>query len=144
MDSGLELFLKKNRKENKEYELCVTKSFLDENGEPIKWKIRVLNSKEYDDIRKESTYDVKVKGKKNMYNEKIDTTKMMKLMICKCIVFPNLYDKALQDSYGVMTPEDLLNELIGNIGEYNELLEFVCNINGVNDDIEDLVEEAKN
>lgn len=31
-------------------------------------------------------------------------------MICASVVEPNLNDKDLQNSYGVMTPEDLIRE----------------------------------
>ena len=65
-------------------------------------------------------------------------------MICACVVEPNLYDKDLQDSYGVMSPDDLLKEMIDDPGEYQEFATFVQNFNGFNTTLEDKVEEAKN
>ena len=49
-------------------------------------------------------------------------------MMVASIVEPNLNDKTLQDSYGVMTPEDLLTEMIDNPGEYNDLVNSSMNI----------------
>ena len=61
--------------------------------------------------------------------------------------FPDMsevYDKDLQDSYGVMTPEDLLKEMVDDPGEYNAFAAVVQNFNGFNTTLEDKVEEAKN
>ncbi len=65
-------------------------------------------------------------------------------MLCACIVEPNLYDKELQDSYGVMTPEELLKEMIDDPGEYQDFASFVQDYNGFNTSFEEKVEEAKN
>ena len=88
--------------------------------------------------------DIPVKGKPNMYRPKLDTSKYIAKMICACVVEPNLYDKELQDSYGVMTPEDLLKEMIDDPGEYQEFAAFIQEFNGFNTTLEDKVEEAKN
>ena len=65
-------------------------------------------------------------------------------MLCACIVEPNLYDKELQDSYDVMTPEDLLQAMVDDPGEYQDFATFVQNFNGFNTTLEDKVDEAKN
>ena len=88
--------------------------------------------------------EVPIKGKIGTYRTKLDASKYMSKMISACIVEPNLYDKDLQDSYGVMTPEDLLKEMIDNPGEYNELAEFIQKFNSFDKVLEDKVEEAKN
>ena len=88
--------------------------------------------------------DVPVKGKPNMYRPKLDTSKYIAKMLCACIVEPNLYDKELQDSYGVMTPEELLKEMIDDPGEYQDFASFVQDYNGFNTSFEEKVEEAKN
>ena len=88
--------------------------------------------------------DVPVKGKPNVFRPKLNTSKYIAKMLCACIVEPNLYDKELQDSYGVMTPDELLKEMIDDPGEYQELAAFVQNFNGFNTTLDDKVEEAKN
>lgn len=60
------------------------------------------------------------------------------------IVFPDLYNAELQDSYGVSTPEDLVREMIDDPGEYNKFLAYVQEFNGFDSNMEDKVEEAKN
>lgn len=137
-------FMKKNKivKENTTY--AVTKSLIDENGNPLVWTIKPLTTKENDAIRDECMIDVPVKGKPNVFRPRLNTSKYIAKMLCACVVEPNLYDKELQDSYGVMTPEELLKEMVDNAAEYDAFTTFVQNFNGFNGTIEDKVEEAKN
>ena len=142
--SNFSRFMKKNKiaKENKTY--AATKSLVDENGNPLLWTIRALTTKENDAIRDECMIEVPVTGKPNVFRGKLLTSKYIAKMLCACIVEPNLYDKELQDSYGVMTPDDLLKEMIDDPGEYNDLVTFVQNFNGFDTTLEEKVEEAKN
>ena len=142
--SNLSLFLKKNKIVKDNVKFAATKSLCDEKGNPLEWEIKPLTTRESDDIRESCTIEVPVKGKPNMFRPKLDTSKYIGKMICACVVEPNLYDKDLQDSYGVMSPDDLLKEMIDDPGEYQEFATFVQNFNGFNTTLEDKVEEAKN
>lgn len=141
--SNFTKFLKKNKiqKENTKYP--ATKSLVDEKGDPLLWTIRPLTSRENDTIREEATLEVPVKGKPNMFRPKLNTSKYIAKMICCAVVEPNLNNKELQDSYGVMTPEDLLLELVDDPGEYSDFATFVQNFNGFTT-MEEKVEQAKN
>ena len=142
--SNFSRFMKKNKVVKENTTFPATKSLVDENGNPLEWIIRPLTTKENDSIRDECMMEVPVKGKPNVYRPKLNTSKYVAKMMCACIVEPNLYDKELQDSYEVMTPEELLKEMIDDPGEYNALVAFVQDFNGFNTTIEDKVEEAKN
>lgn len=137
-------FMKKNKiqKENTTYP--ATKSLVDEKGEPLLWTIKPLSTKDNEAIRDECMMEVPVKGKPNMFRPKLNTSKYLAKMLCACIVEPNLYDKELQDSYDVMTPEDLLQAMVDDPGEYQDFATFVQNFNGFNTTLEDKVDEAKN
>lgn len=67
----------------------------------------------------------------------------MSAVVTKCVVYPNLNDKELQDSYGVMGAESLVKTML-KPGEYIDLINKVQEVNGYNVTQEDLVEEAKN
>jgi hypothetical protein len=142
--SDLSRFLKANKIKRENTTFAATKSLVDAKGNPLPWTIKPLTTKENDAIRDECMIEVPVKGKPNMFRPKLDTSKYIGKMICACVVEPNLYDKDLQDSYGVMSPDDLLKEMIDNPGEYQEFATFVQNFNGFNTTLEDKVEEAKN
>ena len=137
-------FMKENKvaKENTTY--AATKSLVDSEGNPLKWTIKPLTTKENDNIRDNCMIEIPVVGKPNLYRPKLDTSKYIAKMICACVVEPNLYDKELQDSYGVMTPEDLLREMVDDPGEYNDFATFIQNFNGFNTTLNDKIEEAKN
>lgn len=142
--SDLSRFLKVNKIKRENTTFAATKSLVDAKGNPLPWTIKPLTTKENDAIRDECMIEVPVKGKPNMFRPKLDTSKYIGKMICACVVEPNLYDKDLQDSYGVMSPDDLLKEMIDDPGEYQEFATFVQNFNGFNTTLEDKVEEAKN
>lgn len=141
--SNLNRFLKENKivKENVKYP--VTKSLVDENGEPLLWEIQPLSTKKNENLRETCSIEIPVKGKPNMFREKLDTTRYTAKLIASSIVYPNMHDKDLQDSYGVMTPEDLIMEMVDDPGEYAELAKFVTEFNGFTDINED-IEKAKN
>ena len=121
-----------------------TKSLCDEKGNPLEWEIKHLTTRESDDIRESCTIEVPVKGKPNMFRQKVLSSKFGAKMLAASIVFPDLYNAELQDSYGVSTPEELVREMIDDPGEYNKFLAFVQEFNGFDSSMEDKVEEAKN
>ena len=141
--SDFSRFMKKNKIQRENTTFAATKSLLDENGEPLLWTIKPLFTSENDAIRDDCTMDVPVKGKPNMYRPKLNTSKYIAKMICASVVEPNLNDKELQDSYGVMTPDELLKEMIDDPGEYSDFVTFVQNFNGFTT-MEEKVKEAKN
>ncbi len=83
-------------------------------------------------------------GKKGVLRQKIDVSAYMCKQMVAAIVFPNLNDAALQDSYGVKTPEALLKEMVDNPSEFADLGNFIREYSGFEKDTEEEVEEAKN
>lgn len=142
--SNLSLFLKKNKKVKENVKFAATKSLCDDKGNALEWEIKPLTTKESDDIREECTIEIPVKGKPNIYRQKVNSSKFGAKMLVKSIVFPDLYNAELQDSYGVSTPEDLIREMIDDPGEYNKFLAYVQEFNGFDTSMGDKVEEAKN
>lgn len=142
--SNFSQFMKRNKKVRGNTTYKATKSLVDESGIPLDWTVRHLSTRENEVIQDECMVDVPVTGKPNVYRPKLNTSKYIAKMICACVVEPNLYDKDLQDSYDVKTPDELLKEMIDDPGEYNDFATFVQNFNGFNTTMEDKVEEAKN
>jgi hypothetical protein len=142
--SNFSRFMKANKIAKETTKMAVTKSLVDENGNPLEWTIKPLTTRENDDIRDDCMRDVPVVGKPNVFRPKLDTSKYIAKMICACVVEPNLYDAELQDSYGVKSPEELLKEMVDDPGEYQDLAAFIQNYNGFDTTLEDKVEEAKN
>ena len=64
-------------------------------------------------------------------------------LIVACTVDPNFKDAALQAKYGVLGAEALVNACL-NFGQHTNLLLAIMDTNNLDDDINELVEEAKN
>jgi hypothetical protein len=140
--TNLELFLKPNKVQKPNRFYAPTKSMCDAKGKPLEWEFKHVSTKESDAIKKECTKAVPT-GKYGQYRNELDADKYMEKMIVKATVFPDLFNKELQDSYGVKTPEDLLKEMIDDPKEYNSLVEFVGELTDEKD-INEKVKEAKN
>lgn len=144
MADNLSLFLKKNKRFRQNAFYPATKSFTDENGEPVKWEIRPITTEESDRIRALCTHEVSVPGRKGATREKVDLNEYMDKLTVAAVVFPDLYSAELQDSYGVKTPEELLKQLVDSPSEYVDLQQFVQNLSGFDTDMTAEIEEAKN
>ena len=117
-------------------EYVASKRFKDAEGRP-------LTTKENDAIRKQCYIKTQVPGKRGQYTKDFDSAKYLLMVAEKCVVYPNLHDKDLQDFYHVMGIEDLLKEHLLKVpGEYDDFTAKLQEINGY--DIEEAVEEAKN
>lgn len=137
-------FMKAN-KIKKENELhAVTASLTDENGKPLEWEFKHISSRENEELKDKCTIEVQVKGKPNLFRPRLNTSKYLRELICASVVVPDLYNKELQDSYGVMSPEDLLHELVDAPGEYNDLEVWIQEFHGFTKTMDEKVDEAKN
>lgn len=129
-------------KPNEKY--APTDSLQDENGKPLEWEFKQISSKENEALRDACTIEVQIKGKPNMFRPKVKTDEYLAKMIVAATVYPDLYDRELQDSYGVMTPEDLLYALVDNAGEYQDFTVWMQKFQGFTKSFDDKINEAKN
>lgn len=142
--SNLSLFLKKNKKTKENTKFVATKSLCDEKGNPLEWEIKPISTRESDEIRESCTIEIPIKGKPNMFRQKVNASKYGAKMLASSVVYPDLLNAELQDSYGVSTPEDLIKEMVDDPGEYSEFMAFIQEFNGYDITMEEKVEEAKN
>ena len=124
------------------FKVVISDRFVGEDGKPLEWEIRAIGNETDDELRNQCTSQVRIK--KNVYMPKLDYTEYLKKLLVACVVYPNLNNKELQDSYTVMSSEELLSAMLLP-GEYNALAEKVQEICGFDKDImEEKIEEAKN
>lgn len=140
--SKLKAFLKQNAINVEEEKINVSDRFT-EDGVPVKWVVKPITSQQDEILRKECTKRIPVNGKRGQYTQETDYNKYLGKMATTCTVFPNLNDKELQDSYGVMGAEDLLKTMLLP-GEYASYIEQVQEICGFDVTLDDKIEEAKN
>lgn len=139
--ADLKAFFAQNQVKQENIKFVVSKRFLDEQGKPIEWELRALGTEESEAIKRECTRRVKVGG--NRFTVEVDEDKMGGKMAAACVVYPDLNDAALQDSYKVMGADQLLKKML-SMGEYAILAKKITELNGLNESMDDLVEEAKN
>lgn len=120
--SGFEQFMKKNKVKVENIKYPATASLQDENGEPLLWELRAVPTKERQALTDECLY---LEETKDGERTAVDNTKLLRKIIAAAVVYPNLRDKELQDSYGVMTPEDLILEMVDCAAEFTALGEIV-------------------
>lgn len=139
--SDLTLFLKENKKEIAHTFYAASKNFIDPKTKgPVLWEIRPLKSGEADNLRQQCT-----KYGKNGQKTGVDEQRFNKLMAARCTVFPDLNDTNLQNSYGVLGAENLIEELLDIDGEYQNYLAKITEVSKyASDNMESLVSEAKN
>ena len=114
-----------------------------ENGKPVEWEIKPIDSDMDEALRKDCTKRVPVPGKRGQYNQETDTDKYMAKMCVACTVYPNLNDAELQVAFGVKGADALLKKML-KPGEYTEYKAKVMEVNGYDMSMEELVDEAKN
>lgn len=141
---NLKLFLKQNKKRKENMSIPVTQSITDENGKPVLWEIRPLTTTEDNTIREDCTTEIPVTGKPGLFRPRFDSKKYVLQVAAKCIVFPNLNDKELQDSYGVMGAENLIEQIVDDPGEFNILMNKIQEFNGFTETFQEKVDQAKN
>ena len=133
---SLTAFLKDNVADPyEEVEFIVSDRFKDENG-VIAWKLRAMSP---DNALLATDSATVVTGKHSDFK----TSVYFKNVVAETVVYPNLRDKELQDSYGVMEPAQLLNKML-NSAEFNKLLTKCLQINGLDKNFDDLKTEVKN
>lgn len=114
---GQECFYRENRQDRAEREILLTKR-LAGDGEQILWRLRPMTQRENEEIWKRCGED------EGRYQETV---------LAESVIFPDLKDAALQNSYGVIGAERLLARLL-LAGEYDCLRRAVEAINGGEDD----------
>ena len=112
---GQECFYRENRQDRAEEEILLTKRL---TGDEMLWRIRPMMQRENEEIWKRCGEDEK------RYQE---------MILAESVVFPDLKDATLQNSYGVIGAERLLARLL-LAGEYDCLRREVERINGGEDD----------
>jgi len=141
--STLSAFLAENALTAENVKLPVSPRFLDENGKPMLWEVKVVSAAEDEELRRDSLERVPVPGRKNQYQRETDYNKYLGKLAVACTVFPNLNSAELQDSYHVKKSEDLLKAML-TAGEYAEYLAKIQEICGFDTTLQDEVDEAKN
>lgn len=120
-----------------EKEVVISKRFLDEQGNPVPFKIRALTQEENDTLTKQATRQVKMNGQPL---EKLDNTDYTRRVIVAATVEPDFQSKEMCDAYGVLDPLLVPGKMLLS-GEYARLGREIMALSGFEQTLED---EVKN
>jgi len=132
--SSLNAFLNPIKVENKE--IIISERF-QENGKPVPFVIRPITQDENEEILRRH----KKRDKKG--NETFDQIGYSHDLAATAVVSPDLENAELQKAYGVLGSVKLLEKML-LIGEFTALGEAVKELSGLDKDINDDKDEAKN
>ena len=138
------LFLRKTPNRFRTKRWLSPNRFKDEDGNPVEWELKALDAGTQQKIRAESmemdafgsgNNDAKIKMNFNSAKANI-------LSAVKAVVFPDLLNAELQNSYGVRTPEELIGKMLLP-DEFDRLIDEIKNASK-NEAPEVLEAQAKN
>lgn len=133
--ASLSAFLHPEQAENKE--VLVSERFK-ENGKPVPFVIRPITQDENGELLKKYR-----KVDKKTGNETFNRVAYNHALTALAVVEPDLNNAELQKAWGVLGPEKLLTKML-YVGEFANLLETVQELSGLDQDVNDDIEEAKN
>lgn len=136
----LAAFLAENVEKIPNKKVVVSPRFKDSKGNPIEWEIKAISCTENEDLQRQAM--VSRKQPNGQVTRELDSIKYLALLVAESVVFPDLLNAKLQDSYGVKTPTELIKKMLYP-REFNSLAEIVTAFSQV-DNLADKVEEAKN
>ncbi len=111
-------------------------------GFPHPFTVKSITEGENKQLRKscqnvhfdKKTHQRTVETDQDLYNDRL---------VAACCVEPNFKDAALQEHYGVVGAEALIDKLL-KPGQFIELLLAIQEVNGFREDLNELRDEAKN
>ncbi len=133
---SLSAFLNPIKVENEMVE--ISKRFLDEDGNPVKWEVRAIMSEENDALMKKNT-----RRDKKTSMDIFDRTGYVNDLVVSAVVFPDLKSTELQKAYGTMGEVGLLKKML-TLGEFTTLSTEVQRISGLDEEDDQKLEEVKN
>jgi hypothetical protein len=138
--SNFSTFMAENAIKAEPCKLIASKRFTGEDGEPEQWLIGPVTGAEDEELRREATRRVPAANGRGGFVAETDFNRYLGLLAARCTLYPDLNDASLQNSYGVLSPDNLLKTMLtaGEFAEYAAKVQDVCGF-----DMAEAVEEAK-
>jgi hypothetical protein len=131
---SLNAFLHPIQVESKE--VVISNRFI-EDGKPVPFIVKPIT-------QEENKYLIKKYTKKDKKGaDTFDRAEYVQAMTATAVVYPDLTNSELQKAYGVMGESALLQKML-YVGEYAVLAQAVQEISGLDNDINEDIEEVKN
>lgn len=133
--SSLSAFLNPVQTENKE---VIASDRFRENGKTVPFVIRPITQQENENLMKKHRSVDKKSGV-----EQFNRISYNRELTAMAVVEPDLNNAELQKRYGVLGADKVLSAML-YVGEYGTLMEAVQELSGLDQDINEDMDEAKN
>ena len=137
--SNLQAFMTPNTEETRE--VIISDRFKDKDGKVVPFVIKSLSQAENEEIRKRASVPVTKSGV--VIGDKLDSEKYGRELVLASVKTPNFRDSEICKFYATMDPLEVPSKML-RVGEYTRLVKAINELNGLNDDLDVLEEEAKN
>ena len=137
--SNLQAFMTPNTEETRE--VIISDRFKDKDGKVVPFVIKSLSQAENEEIKRRTS--VPMIEHNTIIGQKIDSEKYGRELVLASVTTPNFRDSELCKFYATMDPLEVPSKML-RVGEYNRLVKAINDLNGLNDDLKVLEEEAKN
>ncbi|MCV0026937.1 MULTISPECIES: phage tail assembly chaperone [Bacillus] len=138
----LSFFMPGQTIEAEEVEVPISKRFVDKAGKVIPFVFKAITTERIDELEKENTTYKNVKGRGRV--KELDSQRFYARIAVESTVYPNFKSKELREAYKTEDPVEVAKRVLSVGGEYANWLNKAIEINGFEDDPEDLEEAAKN
>ena len=128
--------------EAEEVKVPISKRFKDKAGNVVPFVFKAITTERIDELEKENTTYKNVKGRGRVKD--LDSQRFYARIAVETTVYPNFKSKELREAYKTEDPVEVAKRILSVGGEYANWLNKAIEINGFEDDLEDLEEEAKN
>ncbi len=141
MAESLSAFFAQNARKVENRKVVISDRFVGADGNPAEWEIACISASDNQKLRNASMRSQPT-GKRGQYAQTLDTAAYQAKLAVTCVVYPDLNNTELQSSYGALSAEQLISQML-TPGEFDDLILAIVELNGFTTEGE-LVEEAKN
>ncbi|BBP90930.1 phage-like element PBSX protein XkdN [Bacillus safensis] len=138
----LSFFMPGQTTEAEEVKSIISKRFVDKEGKVIPFVFKAITTERIDELEKENTTFKNVKGRGRVKD--LDSQRFFTYIAVESTIYPDFKSKELREAYGTQDPVEVAKRVLSVGGEYANWLNKAIEVNGFEDEIEDLETEAKN
>lgn len=138
----LSFFMPGKAEEVEEIKAPISKRFKDKDGKTIPFIFKPITTERVDEIEKTSFKNV-VKNNR-VVGKELDNSRFMARIAVESTVYPNFKAAEFRKAYKTEDPVEIARRVLHVAGEYANWIAKAAEVNGFEDDIEDLEEIAKN
>ena len=138
----LSFFMPGQTEEAEEVKVPISKRFKDKEGNVIPFVFKAITTERIDELEKENTTYKNVKGRGRVKD--LDTQRFYARIAVESTVYPDFRSKELREAYKTPDPVEVAKRVLSVGGEYANWLNKAIEINGFEDDPEDLEATVKN